>query len=93
MRMLEKLFLLLLSILDHFLILLNFSKLEAFVHNLNPKPDIIAITETWIHIIYLDYIAILVIMFSYQIVEKLLKVVELVSMSNVAINLLLFTIN
>ena len=93
MRMLEKLFLLLLSILDDFLILLNFSKLEAFVHNLNPKPDIIAITETWIHIIYLDYIAILVIMFSYQIVEKLLKVVELVSMSNVAINLLLFTIN
>ena len=38
---------------------------------------------------YLDHIAILVIMFSYQIVEKLLKVVELVSMSNVAINLLL----
>ena len=28
---------------------LNFSKLEAFVHNLNPKPDIIAVTETWIH--------------------------------------------
>ena len=28
---------------------LNFSKLEAFVHNLNPKPDIIAITGTWIH--------------------------------------------
>ena len=28
---------------------MNFSKLEAFVHNLNPKPDIIAVTETWIH--------------------------------------------
>ena len=28
---------------------LNFSKLEAFVHNLNPKPDIIAVTETWVH--------------------------------------------
>ena len=27
---------------------LNFSKLESFVHNLNPKPDIIAVTETWI---------------------------------------------
>ena len=25
---------------------LNFSKLEAFVHNLNPKPDITAVTET-----------------------------------------------
>ena len=28
--------------------LLNFSKLEAFIHNLEPKPDIIAVTETWI---------------------------------------------
>ena len=27
---------------------LNFSKLESFVNNLNPKPDIIAVTETWI---------------------------------------------
>ena len=27
---------------------LNFSKLESFVYNLNPKPDIIAVTETWI---------------------------------------------
>ena len=27
---------------------LNFSKLESFVHNLNPKPDIIAVAETWI---------------------------------------------
>ena len=27
---------------------LNFSKLESFVHNLNPKTDIIAVTETWI---------------------------------------------
>ena len=28
--------------------LLNFSKLEAFIHNLELKPDIIAVTETWI---------------------------------------------
>ena len=28
--------------------LLNFSKLEAFIHNLEVKPDIIAVTETWI---------------------------------------------
>ena len=28
--------------------LLNFSKLEAFIHNLQVKPDIIAITEIWI---------------------------------------------
>ena len=28
---------------------LKFSKLEVFVHNLNRKLDIIAITETWIH--------------------------------------------
>ena len=27
---------------------LNFSKLESFVYNLNAKPDIIAVTETWI---------------------------------------------
>ena len=27
---------------------LNFSKLQALVGNLNPKPDIIAVTETWI---------------------------------------------
>ena len=27
---------------------LNFCKLQAFVGNLNPKPDIIAVTETWI---------------------------------------------
>ena len=27
---------------------LNFSKLESFVYNLNPKPDIIAVTEIWI---------------------------------------------
>ena len=27
---------------------LNFCKLESFVYNLNPKPDIIAVTETWI---------------------------------------------
>ena len=27
---------------------LNFNKLESFVYNLNPKPDIIAVTETWI---------------------------------------------
>ena len=26
--------------------LLNFSKLEAFIHNLELKPDIIAVTET-----------------------------------------------
>ena len=28
---------------------MNFSKLEAIVHNLNPKSDTIAITETWIY--------------------------------------------
>ena len=28
---------------------MNFSKLEAFLHNLNSKPDIIAVTKTWIH--------------------------------------------
>ena len=27
----------------------NFSKLEAFMHNPIPKPDIIVVTETWIH--------------------------------------------
>ena len=27
---------------------LNFSKLESFVYNLNPKPDIIAVTKTWV---------------------------------------------
>ena len=32
-------------ILDHFLTLLNVSKLENLVHNLNPKPYIIAVTE------------------------------------------------
>ena len=67
---------------------LNFSKLEAFVHNLNSKPLLLSLKLRFI-IIYLDHIAILMIMFLYQIVEKLLKVVELVSMSNVAINLLL----
>ena len=28
--------------------LLNFRKLEAFIHNLELKPDIIAVMETWI---------------------------------------------
>ena len=67
---------------------LNLSKFEAFVHNLNPKPHIIAVIETWIHnnlpgpFCYLnDYIFI-------QIVEKLLKVMKLVSISKVAVNLL-----
>ena len=59
------------------------------MHNLNPKPDNIAVTETCIHNNLLDHIVILMIIFPYQTVEKLLKVVELVSMSNVAINLLL----
>ena len=68
---------------------LNFSKLEAFVHNLNPKLTLLLSLKLGFIIIYLDHIAILIIMFSYRIVEKLLKVVKLVSMSNVAINLLL----
>ena len=49
MRMLAKLFFIISLNIRSLSNSLNFSILEAFVHNLNPKPDIIAITETWIH--------------------------------------------
>ena len=71
---------------------LNFSKLERFVYNLNPKPDIIAVTETWIHnnspgpYCYLENYLENKLILSLT-AEKLPRLVELVYILKIAINL------